>query len=47
MNLLVTISGQFADDMTDEDVSEMKEDLEEECRHYWHGSGITVEVERS
>jgi len=44
VNLLVTISGRF--DLEDEDLSELKEDLEEECRAYWGGTGVTVEVEK-
>jgi len=44
MNLLVTISGEF--DLTDEELSNLSEDLEEECRAYWSGTGVTVEVEK-
>jgi len=44
MNLLVTISGEF--ELNEEDLSELREDLEEECRAYWGGTGVTVEVEK-
>jgi len=44
VNLLVTISGEF--DLTDEELSNLSEDLEEECRAYWGGTGVTVEVEK-
>ena len=43
MNLIITITGKFLDD---EDPDAIKEDLEEELRAYWNGSGISVEVER-
>lgn len=43
MNLAITITGQFHDD---EDTDAIKEDLEEELRAYWHGTGVIVEVER-
>jgi len=46
VNLLVTISGSFADSFSDEDVEALKEDLEEECRAYWGGHGVSVEVEK-
>jgi hypothetical protein len=44
VNLLVTILGEFK--LEEEDLSELREDLEEECRAYWGGTGVTVEVEK-
>jgi hypothetical protein len=44
VNLLVTILGEF--ELNEEDLSELREDLEEECRVYWGGTGVTVEVEK-
>ena len=43
MNLIITITGKFLDD---EDPDAIKEDLEEELRAYWNGSGVIVEIQR-
>ena len=44
MKLTVTITGDFT--LDEADLKEMQEDLEDECRAYWGGHGVVVEVVR-
>jgi hypothetical protein len=47
MKLHITISGSFAEAIDDQDIIDLKEDLEDTCRIEYGGHGVIVEVERT
>ena len=46
MNLAITITGSFAQELHEDDIQALREDLEDELRYYGGGT-IVVEVEAS
>ncbi len=47
MNLVVTLSGAFPDNLDNEDLEDLKEQLEDVGRWNYGGSGLVVEVVRT
>lgn len=47
MNLIVTISGTFSEELDDGDIDDLREDLEDTVRQDYGAQGVSVEVVRA